>query len=220
MPQEVLGKLKPYTDPLDPDHIALYRYSDLDSLLELHGHIRAANPGSLVTPRTAAELAPDDYSAHLGALGGVDWNEATSSVLDRIQLPVRQIGNWDEPEGAYFEVTEEDGRPVAHHPLLDERGGRTILREDVALFARAVNPFNRKRTVSICNGMYGSGTYGAVRALTDARFRDRNADYIQQRFAGAEAYCILFRVTVENGHGLTPDWTQPETRLFEWSRPQ
>ena len=141
-------------------------------------------------------------------------------MLDLLQLPVRQIGNWDEPEGAYFEVTEEDGRTVAHRALLGQADGRTILREDVALFARAVNPFNRKRTVSICNGMYGSGTYGAVRALTDARFRDRNADYIQQRFADAEAYCILSRVRVQNGHGLTPDWTQPETRLFEWSRPQ
>ena len=76
LPQDILEKM-PYTDPLDPDHIAMYRYSDLDSLLELHGHIRAANPGGLVTPRTAAELQPDDYSAHLGALGGVDWNQAS-----------------------------------------------------------------------------------------------------------------------------------------------
>jgi hypothetical protein len=30
--------------------------------------------------------------------------------------------------------------------------------EDVALFARAVNPFNRERTVTICSGMSGRGT--------------------------------------------------------------
>ena len=219
VPQDYLKDMA-YADPLNPDHIAMYRYSDLDSLFELHGHVRAANPASQVTPRTAAELQPDDYTAHLGALGGVDWNEATRSVLDRLHLPVRQIGDWSGPEGAYFEVTEEDGRTVAHRPLLDQTGGRKILREDVALFARAVNPFNRKRTVSICNGMYGSGTFGAVRALTDARFRDRNAEYIRERFGDAEAYCILSRVTVENGHGLTPDWTESETRLFEWSRLQ
>jgi hypothetical protein len=73
--------------------------------------------------------------------------------------------------------------------------------------------------VTICNGMYGRGSFGAVRALTDERFRDRNRDYIQARFASSEAFCILTRVTVENTVTLTPDWTLPETRLFEWSRP-
>jgi len=74
------------------------------------------------------------------------------------------------------------------------------------------------RTVTICNGMYSSGSYGAVRALTDARFRDRNAAYLQDRFAGSESFCILSRVLVESGPALTPDWTVPENRLFEWSR--
>ena len=89
--------------------------------------------------------------------------------------------------------------------------------EDVALFARAINPFNRKRTVTICNGMYGSGTYGAVRALTDERFRDRNAEYVHDRFAASESYSILTRVKVLDGVALTPDWTIPENRLYEWS---
>jgi hypothetical protein len=68
--------------------------------------------------------------------------------------------------------------------------------------------------------MYGSGVYGAVRALTDARFRDRNSEYLQERFADSASFCILTRVTVVNGVTLTPDWTIPETRLFEWSRAQ
>ena len=148
----------------------------------------------------------------------MDWNLATISILDRLQLPVRQVNEWDEPEGAYFEVTGEDGSKVAHRPQLYESDGRRVLREDVALFARAVNPFNRERFVTICNGMYGRGTYGAVRALTDQRFRDRNAEYIQDRFGDSEAFCILTRVTVEHGVTLTPDWTLPDTVLFEWSR--
>jgi hypothetical protein len=65
--------------------------------------------------------------------------------------------------------------------------------------------------------MYSSGSYGAVRALTDARFRDRNADYLQRRFGDDESYCILFRVMVQQGAALTPDWTVPEHRLFEWT---
>jgi len=217
VPEDMLQQMR-YTDPLDPDFIESYRYADLDALIELWGHLRAANPTSPVVYRTADQLGRDDYTGHLVLLGGVDWNVATGSVLERLRLPVAQVNEWDKEGGAYFEVTEEDGRKVQHRPLLEESGGRTILREDVALFARAVSPFNRKRVVTICNGMYGRGVYGAVRALTDERFRDRNAEYIRAQYATCEAFCLLTRVTVENTLTLTPDWTLPETRLFEWSR--
>jgi hypothetical protein len=219
LPQEMLQRM-PYMDRLDPDFMEMYRYSDLDSLVELFGHLRAANHTSRVEFRAAHELRPDEYTAHLVALGGVDWNQATSSVLEHLQLPVKQVIEWDKEGGAYFEVTDEDGQKVPYRPRLDRWGDRKILREDVALFARAENPFNRKRFVTICNGMYGRGTYGAVRALTDERFRDRNMEYIQGRFASSEAFCILTRVTVERGLTLTPDWTVPGTVLFEWPRSQ
>jgi len=215
LPQDMLERM-PYTDPGDPDFIELYRYSELDSLFELYGHLRASNPTSQVNLRLAHELDADDYSSHLISLGGVDWNLATSSVLDSLDLPVRQVNDWDGPEGPYFEVENSGGGNAEHRPLLEKPGGR--LREDVALFARAVNPDNRKRSVTICNGMYGSGSLGAVRALTDARFRDRNAEYVRKRFGGSDAYCILTRVKVRPGATLTPDWTLPEMRLFEWSR--
>jgi len=219
VPEEMLQRF-PYADPLDPDYIELYRYSDPDALIELFGHLRAANPTSRVEFLAAEQLASDDYTGHLVALGGVDWNTATSSVLERLQLPVLQVNDWKKEGGAYFEVTEDDGRKVAHRPRIEKSGGRKILREDVALFARAVSPYNQKRFVTICNGMYGRGSLGAVRALTDERFRDRNMEYIQAHFASSEAFCILSRVTVENTVTLTPDWTLPETRLFEWSRSQ
>lgn len=217
LPPDMLERM-PYAHPSSPDFIALYRYSELDSLFELYGHLRAANPTSQVNLRLAHELQPDDYTSHLISLGGVDWNLATRSVLDRLDLPVRQVNDWNKPGGAYFEVEDADGSKAEHRPLLEEPGGQKVLREDVALFARAVNPFNRKRTVTICNGMYGSGSLGAVRALTDARFRDRNAEYVRDRFGDSDAYCILTRVEVVAGATLTPDWNSPEKRLFEWSR--
>jgi hypothetical protein len=219
LPQDMLKKM-PYTNPSDPDFIELYRYSDLDALLELFGHLRAANPTSRVEFRAVDQLAADDYTAHLVLLGGVDWNDATSSVLERLHLPVKQVSWLDDPSGAHFEVPDKDGHLVSHRPRLGESDGRMILREDVALFARAVSPFNQRRFVTICNGMYGRGTYGAVRALTDERFRDPNMEYIQGRFSTNAAFCILTRVTVENNVTLTPDWTLPETRLFEWPKSQ
>ena len=221
LPPDMLQQM-PYTNPLNPDYIELYRYSDLDSLLELFGHLRATNPTSRVGYWAADQLSADDYTGHLVSLGGVDWNDATGSILDRLQLPVRQVSTLDEDESedAYFEVTDEDGHSVIHRPRLDESHGRKILREDVTLFARAISPYNQMRFVTICNGVYGRGTYGAVRALTDERFRDRNAKYLRETFGDSDAFCILTRVTVVNGRALTPDWTLPETRLFEWSSSQ
>ncbi|TDB85325.1 helix-turn-helix transcriptional regulator [Actinomadura sp. 7K534] len=218
LPPEMLAKM-PYSDPADPDYIALYSYADLDSLFELHGHVRASNPTSQVNLRTAQYLRSDDYTSHLVLVGGVDWNVATRSAVDRLDLPVEQVTDWDTPEGAYFEVRDGDQtRRIL--PRLEQTDDGQILHEDVALFARAVNPYNHKRTVTICNGMYGRGTYGAVRATTDGNFRDRNTEYLRDRFGDKQTFLILTRVLVENGAPLTPDLTLEENRLFEWASPQ
>lgn len=217
-PEHMLKKI-PYTDVDDPDYIELLTYSELDALFELYGHLRAANRANQVNLRIAGKLTSDDYTSHLVSLGGVDWNTITSTALEWLPLPVRQIADWSTAGGQYFEV-EENGTTARHHPRLEKAGNgpKEILREDVALFARAVSPFNRERTVTICNGMYGRGTYGVVRALTDARFRDRNADYLRTRFGGSDTYCILTRVPIVGGATLTPDWTAGDYRLFEWCR--
>jgi hypothetical protein len=214
-PPHMLERI-PYTDVSDPDYIELLTYSELDALFELHGHLRAANPANQANLRSPSSLASDDYTTHLVTLGGIDWNRATTSVLERLPLPVRQVADWETEGGQYFEVTE-NGKTVRHRPVLEESSGQAVLREDVALFARAVNPFNRRRTVTICSGMYGRGTYGAVRALTDAKFRDRNAEFLRSRFMDSPLYCVLTRVQIVNGATLTPDWTTAEP-LFEWSR--
>jgi transcriptional regulator with XRE-family HTH domain len=215
LPERMLARI-PYTDINDPDYIELLTYSEQDALLEIHGHLRAANPANQVNLRIAGKLARDDYTSHLISLGGIDWNELTTSALEKLQLPVRQVADWGTEGGQYFEV-EEAETMRQHRPVLGKAGERPVLHEDVALFARAVNPFNRKRTITICNGMYGRGTYGAVRALTDQRFRDRNAEYLESRFGEAGSYCMLTRVPVLNGMTITPDWTLDAYRLFEWA---
>jgi hypothetical protein len=208
----------PYTEMDDPDYTELLNFSELDALFELHGHLRAANPANQVNLRIAGKLVSDDYTSHLVSLGGVDWNTITSRALRSLPLPVRQVADWDTRGEQYFEV-EDNGTTVRHRAELEGAGddSKGILREDVALFARAVSPFNRQTTVTICNGMYGRGTYGVVRALTDARFRDRNAQYLRSRFGSSDTYCILTRVPIVDGATLTPDWTTGDYTLFEWS---
>lgn len=214
-PPDMLAKI-PYTDAADPDYTELLTYSELDALFELHGHLSAANPDSEVALRTVDRLEAEHYTRHLITLGGIDWNRLTSAVIESTGIPVRQVADWEAADGQFFEV-EENGTMRHHRAALDTDAGRRVLREDVALFARAVNPFNQERTLTICSGMYGRGTYGAVRALTDPKFRDRNAEYLEARFAGSGSYCLLTRVGIVNGQTLTPDWTVADYRLFEWS---
>jgi hypothetical protein len=212
-----LREQMPYADPGDPDYVRSYTYADLDSLIELHGHIRATNPGVQVNIRFADALEEDDYTAHLVLLGGVDWNPVTRDILRRLGLPIRQ--RWSKQEertyDGVFEVHGDEHTVFA--PDVERVGERWALREDVGHLCRGINPYNAERTVTLCNGMFGRGTYGAVRALTDARFRDRNEEYVAERFAGRVLFSILFKVFVtERGEALTPDWTKAENRLHEW----
>jgi hypothetical protein len=211
-----LKRLLPYTAPDSPDHVEVYRYADLDALVELYGHIRAVNPTSQVNIRTSSELEPDDYTTHLVILGGVDWNTVTADLLTRVELPVRQKTRVLESDISGFEVVSQKNENRPYEPVLRKEQEREILVEDVAHFYRGPSPFNVKRTVTICNGMYGRGVLGAVRALTDTRFRDRNEAYVRQRFSQRDPFSILFRVLVLNGKVMTPDWTLQRIRLHEW----
>jgi hypothetical protein len=214
-PRDMLEQI-PYTDINDPDYIELLTYSELDSLFMSYGHLRAANPASQVEYFRSGLLPAENYSTHLVSLGGTDWNVVTASLLRRLRLPVRQVADWAEQGGQYFAV-DSDAGTTQYHPVLERTGDRGVLLEDVALFARTVNPFNRARTATICCGMYGRGTYGVVRALTDPEFRERNTRYLESRFGNSPSYCLVVRVTVDNNKTMTPDWTEERTRLFEWS---
>ncbi len=217
LPPEYLERM-PYTNPKAPDYVDLYRFADLDALLELFGHLRAANPLNNVRLRAPYELMADDYATHLVLLGGVDWNKITEEFLHRLDVPVRQLARDTEAEPGGFQVGKgKDQRLVT--PVLRTVGDDEVLIEDVAHFFRTVSPHNDKRTVTICNGMYAHGTLGAVRALTDARFRDRNEHHLRTRFADATTFSILSRVKVFLGAAVTPDWSSPEDLLHEWPEP-
>ncbi|MFD8498126.1 helix-turn-helix domain-containing protein [Amycolatopsis sp. NPDC059657] len=216
LPAELL-KGFPYANVDDPDYVRLYTYADPDALLELYGHVRALNPGADVRYRLASELGSADYPAiHLISLGGVDWNALTRDLLRRLRLPLRQELRPEHSESGHFEINE-GGEKKNFVPHLQEVDGKTILVDDVAHFYHGPSPFNSALTVTICNGMYGRGTLGAVRALTDPLFSRRNQAYIERRFAGRRSISILSRVSVVNGRPVAPDWTDPKVRLHEWS---
>jgi transcriptional regulator with XRE-family HTH domain len=208
----------PYADPDNPHFVETYRYADLDALIELHGHLRAFNPQNQVNIRLPFELTEDDLTTHLVLLGGVDWNDLTRDLQERMELPVRQVSKEAaDPEilDAWFEVTE-DGRRREFRPRLGRAGTHNVLLQDVAYFYRATSPFNNKRTITVCNAMYGRGVYGAVRTLTDTKFRDRNEDRVLERFGGREQFSVLMRVQIFQNKVITPDWTQANMRLHEW----
>jgi transcriptional regulator with XRE-family HTH domain len=217
LPDEYLRSM-PYTDPTAPDYVELYKYADLDALFELYGHLRAANPMNKVIIRTPADVVPTDYTSHLVLLGGVDWNTITAELLYRLDLPVQQLGRQSEEEPGGFLVGEGRDQQL-FEPVLRSEGDKEILVEDIALFYRAPSPLNDRRTVTFCNGQYQHGTLGAVRALTDPRFRDRNERYLRTRFAGENTFSILSRVKVFLGSAVAPDWSIPDDLLHEWPVP-
>jgi len=197
--------------PESPDYVELAAYADLDALMELHSHVHAANPGVPVHHKLAGELDQSDITNHLVLLGGAAANPLTHRVMQALELPVTQ----DLDTGA-FRVTGGGGRPAVFGPRLEGAAPEQRLLEDVAHFCRAPNPFNRARSVTICNGNHTRGTYAAVRTLTDPRFQDRNVAHLRRRYGPGDAYSILARAVLVAGEVITPDWTRDGTVLHEW----
>ena len=172
----------PDPDPLTPDHVD-FTAMPISTPYSSSTDISARSTARICSGQHKLSLIlrptttpPTSYS-----WAGSTGTSLTRELLERrLDLPVRQSpptirrglfrGN---RHGAAYEV-----------PLPLNVGDEATVAEDVAHFYRGPNPFNTKRTVTICNAMYGRGTLGAVRTLTDARFRDRNEAYMSEsRFA-------------------------------------
>jgi transcriptional regulator with XRE-family HTH domain len=198
--------------PRNPDYAQMYAVADPDSLIELFGHIRATNPASRVTFTTDNDFTAEHSQNHLVLLGGVDWNSVTRNVEARLNMPVRQSRRPEDDDSSGFELRDEPDHRVLE-PVMDGH----VLIEDIGYFFRAPSPYDATRTVTICNGIHGLGTYGVVRALTHDKVRDVNEKYLQQRFHGVTGFGVLTRVPVVGGVATSPNWTLPESLLYEWS---
>ena len=205
----------PLANEKDPNYTRMYRYADLDALIELWGHIRAVNPDLSVAHRLPSEFVEDHLTSHVVVLGGVAWNQLTKRMLKIFrELPVSQVEVPDLETGEIFRTSGAGGKDF--RPVWEEtEDGRTLI-EDVALLARLRNPFNHARTVTICNGIHSRGVVGSVRALTDTAVRERNEAYLSERFPGG-SFALLMRVPVMGPLTVSPDLEIASNRLYEWS---
>lgn len=128
-------------------------------------------------------------------------------------LPVRQVDR-GLTYGEIFVTGLEDKEREFWPRWMSE--DNKILIEDVGLLARVPNPLNANRTLTICNGIYSRGVYGAVRSLTDAELRDSNERYISTNFADAPAFAILMSVKIIKNQVMTPDFNSPDVVLYKW----
>jgi hypothetical protein len=204
----------PLADPSNPNYTGLQSFADLDSLMELHGHIRAENPLMTVHFRIPAEVEADDLTGHLILLGGVVWNEITQRLSRMAGLPVRQVANEQLLTGEIFRA-EVGGKEKEFWPQWTD-SKHTMLSQDVGLLARVPNPLNSSRTLTICNGIHSRGVYGAVRSLTDAHLRDANERYISAHFGHSDSFAILMSVQVIKNQAMTPDFSSGGVVLYEW----
>jgi transcriptional regulator with XRE-family HTH domain len=230
-----------YANPWHPNAIQSLHNGDADAVIELVGHIRAENPGVDVRWLAADELLPDNLVGHVIVLGA--GNQMGSSpfqtglldyLFNRLTLPVKTVL----PEGGDIEYDlefslrlDEGGHPDAGGSreerfsprfVLDQSGervrdhGQPRLEYDIALLGRFANPLNLSATVTICTGIFSRGTYGAVRALTDATLRARNERYLAGHL-DLQNFWLLLHVPVfpapTGALTLTPDLTRPFHRL-------
>jgi transcriptional regulator with XRE-family HTH domain len=96
-------------------------------------------------------------------------------------------------------------------PRLMARGAPQLF-NDVAYIVRTRNPFNPSAKLTMFSGIFSRGTYGAVRAFTDATFRARNEQWIANAL-DPEDFWILCRVTIVVDNTITPDLSRAANRL-------
>ena len=223
LPEDVAGS---FADPDDPNYTELQSFADLDSLIELWGHIRSENPAMEVSFKASPKVVPDDLSGHLVLLGGIAWNEVTQRLSEMTPLPVRQVSDPEVKTGEIFVIDDDGGRKLMptwredlRKVLVDgvwREELRKVLVEDVGLLARIPNPLNSGRTLTICNGVHSRGVLGAVRSLTDKRLRDSNEQYISQYFGSSRSFAILLRIPVIEARAMTPDFNARGCVLYQW----
>jgi transcriptional regulator with XRE-family HTH domain len=133
----------------------------------------------------------------------------------------------DSGEPAYYIAGDDAPKEEVHRPVFlmdesDEPGTRRLLEGfpqleyDIAVLARRQNELNLSASLTICSGIFSRGTLGAVRAITDAKLRTRNEQWLYEN-VDPDDFWMLLRVPVfPNPNGartVTPDLEREFLRL-------
>ena len=182
-------------NPKDPNYTRIFRYGDVDALIDLYAHIKFRNPNLRVKYLLPPDVDVGELSGNLVLLGGVGWNRTVKRLYRLLDsLPVTQEEVTDLETGEIFRLKaapDNEYRPQWNDPASNED-----LAEDVGLLARVPNPYNADRTVTLCNGVHSRGVVAAAQCLTDETIRVANESYLRRRFPSG-TFAILFRVKVD-----------------------
>jgi transcriptional regulator with XRE-family HTH domain len=195
----------------------------------LTGHVVVLGQGDEFRPK----VAWDDR-------GAMQWLIRRHSLPWLARLPV---GGDEEFDSEFVVTLDDEGEPThfplgnhsreeVHRPvfLRDVSGssrsrllvhGYPQLEYDVAVLARMPNQLNLSATVTVCSGIFSRGTYGAVRAFTDANLRTRNEEWLYAHVDPTDFWMFLQVPVFPGADGaetVTPDLERPFHRLRVSSR--
>jgi hypothetical protein len=200
----------PSANPKNLNYVRLAELADLDTVIDIHGAVRAHNPASQVVITAAQDLTQHDVANHLVLIGGYAWEEVASWFSRIFPMPVVF---WDPLEHGAIKVRlPEGGEREFKHTLIGEE-----IVEDVGFLAFGKNPSAPRRKLIVCGGITTRGVHGAALCFIDMEMREGNERYLRSRFSGDATSCVVMRVPIMNNDPLTPDLSKPENRLFEWS---
>jgi transcriptional regulator with XRE-family HTH domain len=169
-PEAPAAYRSPLADEANPNYTRMYRYADVDALIELWGHLRARNPELDVAHKLPEEANAPDMTGHLILLGGIMWNSVAHQLQSILRdVPIQQVIVPDVLNGEVFMLPDgQEFRPQwsdyertwAPAPTKEEitagqtedvwrNGRRRTLIEDVAFLARVPNPLNHARTLTV-----------------------------------------------------------------------
>jgi transcriptional regulator with XRE-family HTH domain len=196
----------------DQDHLNYSRYArhaDLDALIEVHGQVRADNPGSWIRILPPDSLAQDFALNHLVIIGGAAVEDVAPWFAQGVPLPVVH-----ESENTHTLTCEVEGEVREFRSSRDDIGNLT---HDIGFIARAPHKIVTGRTVIVLGGITSRGVHGAALAFIDPHVRDSNLQYLMGAFGDAESFCIVMRVPIRGEAALPPNLLDDDVRQYEWS---
>jgi hypothetical protein len=155
------------------------------------------------------------WRARLPEGGDEEFDSEIVVTLDSLGAPAYY------PDGE-SPLDEDVHRPVFLRDASGDADSRKLvagypqLEYDVAILARQPNELNLSATLTVCAGIFSRGTYGAVRALTDANLRARNEQWLYDH-VDPDDFWMFFQVPVfpalDGAETVTPDLERPFHRL-------